>query len=210
MTACMHHHTSAPVHDSAPHSLVDVAEGALYCADQIFDLVHLLADNAHVDGILKRLHPVTAPATKPSKAAHHGRAAGDDLLAVGKILRLPDVPGAVDHAVMEPKGRVVGRDVKVAARIAGDGEVAGIVHAHAARGTDVLHRVLEGADVAAVLDEGHDVLCAAVSAAELVRNVTTQAARVVAVPISTRVTGRSRVDSHGERAESHCHAVALR
>lgn len=57
---------------------------------------------------------------------------------IRQILTLPDIPRAVDHAVVQPERRVAGRDVEVGAWVPGDGEVARWVHAVAG-----LHLVLE-------------------------------------------------------------------
>src|SRR4051812_8514768 len=101
-------------------SLIHVAEWTLDGADQLANLVSPGTHDAKVDRVAERL--------KPAAEAHHGGAAGDDLLAVGKVLALPNVPGSVDHSVMKPKGRVVGRDVEVTARVASNGEVASVMH----------------------------------------------------------------------------------
>lgn len=123
-------------------------------------------------------------------------------------MHLPDGPDAVDFAVVDPEGRVVGRGVEVTARVAGNGVVACRVDAHAAaEATGALHHVLEGGKVSAVLDQAEDVLGAEVAAREVVGDVTAEAARVASVAVGAGVTGRSRVDGGRDRAESYDHAV---
>jgi hypothetical protein len=151
--------------------------------------------------------------------AHHTRAASNDKLARLEVEALPDVPGAVDHGVVDVEGRVVGRGVEVTARVTRDGVVAGTVHAHdellltaageageaAAEAADRLHGILEAADVVGASDQADHVLRTQVLPGQDVGDVAAQAARVVAVAIGTRVARRSGVDdgSHGAEGDDH-------
>lgn len=104
--------------------------------------------------------------------------------------------------MVDPEGGIVGRGVKVAARVAGDGVVARAVDAHggAAEAAGALHDVLEGGQVLAGGDEAEDVLGAEVAAGEVVGDVAAEAAGVDAVAVGARVAGRGGVDGWGEGA----------
>ena len=134
-------------------SLVDIAERSINSAHERAHRQHSLLDVRYVN-IVRELG--NSPATK------HVGLARNDLHAVCQVLRLPDVPDAVDHAVQQPESRVTGRGVEVAARIGADGEVCRAMDTRAA-----LQCVLEGADSFAAGDQSGDLGCCCVSGGEI-------------------------------------------
>jgi hypothetical protein len=88
-------------------SLVNIAMRPRHRRNQILDHIRLPVNIEHLQ--IYHVRQLLRAAVEPD----HARPAGNDLLALVKVLRLPDVPGAVDHGVVEPKGWVAGGDVKV-------------------------------------------------------------------------------------------------
>lgn len=159
----------------SPLLLINIAKRPINSAHQLFDLPLLPIDihDIQIYHILERLRLPTA---------HHTRASRNNLLPVCKVLRLPDIPRAIDHAMVQPEGRVARRDVEVGPWVPGDCEVAAAVHAVLA-----LHVVLEGADVCGARDEGGDFGCRGVACCQVVGDVTFDAARVVAEAVRAGV-----------------------
>ncbi|KAL1840858.1 hypothetical protein VTK73DRAFT_3646 [Phialemonium thermophilum] len=180
-----------PLPNPGRRLLVHVAERPVHRAQQVADLVRLLGHDAQVHGVVERLGP---------PAAHHAGAPLHLHHAVGVVLRLPDGPHAVDHGVVQPEGRLVGRDVEVAARVARHGEVADAVDAGAA-----LHLVLERQDLRVPRDLLDDVRRLAVPRRQVVGDVAPDAPRVRAVPVGLRIPGGGRVGDgrHGSQIDGH-------
>lgn len=171
--------------------LVRVAERPVNGAHQLADRVGLVSNDAEVGGVVEALGAAAAEHAGAALHLHH---------AVGVVLPLPDGPDAVDHGVVQPEGRLVGRDVEVSARVARHGEVPDPVDASAA-----LHVVLEGLDRLVVLDLVHNVRRLAVPRAEVVGDVAPDAPRVGSVAVGLRVPGRGRPDysGHGPEVDGH-------
>lgn len=95
------------------------------------------------------------------------------------------------------ESRIAGRDVEIAGRVGGDRKMAGGVDAHRTAGK--LHSILERGDIRAVVYQTHDVLCACIPRGEVVRNISSQAPRIITKPIASRVLRRRRRDSRANR-----------
>ena len=134
-------------------SLVDIAERPINRTHERAHRVHLLIDVCYVN--------IVGQLGKSTSTEHVGLAR-NDLHAICQVLRLPDIPDAVDHAVQQPEGRVAGRVVEVATRVRADGEVCRAVHTRAA-----LQRVLEGADGFGAGDQSGDYGCCCVSGGQI-------------------------------------------
>lgn len=168
--------------------LIGIAERSIDRANQLLDLPLLPVDVEHlqINLVLQRLLPATAK---------HACSSSDDLLSLGEILYLPDVPGAINHGVVKPERRVTRRDVEIRAGIARDGEVAARVDA--VRG---LHRRLEGVDILRRGDERGDLGGRAVALSQVVGEVALDAAGVVTETVAAGVLRGCGVGHGSQRA----------
>lgn len=110
--------------------------------------------------------------------------AGNGVLTIFRISRLPAGPEAIGHAVVEEEERV-----------AADGVVAAAVDADVAAAGHALHVELEGCDVRAVLEQGGDGAGVGEDLRHVWVQVAFQAARVVG-----RVVGVEGRAGEGGRA----------
>lgn len=93
------------------------------------------------------VHEVVDGGVGARRLVEDGAGAGDLEGAGGGVAQvLPDPPGPVDLAVVQPEERVVGAVEDVAARVAAPGEVPGRVQAEVAVREVALQPVLEGPD----------------------------------------------------------------
>jgi len=118
--------------------------------------------------------------------------AGNGVLAILRIGRLPAGPDAIDHAVVEEEDGVAG--------VTADGVVAAAVDADVAAAGHALHVELEGGDVRAVLEQRGDGAGVGEGLRYVWVQVAFQAARVVG-----RVVGVEGRAGEGGRAEVHAH-----
>lgn len=139
-----------------------------------------------------------------SSTAEHARTARHLHHAVGIVLRLPDGPDTVDHGVVKPEGRLVRRDIKISAGVAGHGEMPNSVDAGA-----TLHMVLEGTDFSVGGDTRYNIARLSVPGAEVVGDVAADATRVGAVAVRSRVLGRCWLGNRGHRTEVDGHAFSI-
>jgi hypothetical protein len=153
--------------------LVTVAVGT---GEGVHDVAKSLVVGDEAEGdLVVKLHGVAG------RVVGKGGGAADDVLAAPDVKVLPDGPDAVDHAVVDEEDGVVGRGVEVlelrrsttepvSATVDTDGVVVVAV---------ALHELLEVLDVDHVEDELGDLLVGVVGAADVVVEVTGQAAAVV-------------------------------
>lgn len=85
------HHSPHPF-----HLLINIAKRSPNSANQVLNLIRLAINiqNLKIDIIFQALR---------LSSTHHTRAPSNDLLPISKVLRLPDVPRAIDHGVVEVK-----------------------------------------------------------------------------------------------------------
>ena len=121
--------------------------------------------------------------------------AGQLVVAALGVQVLPHPPGAVDLGVVEEEHGVARRDEDVAARVAGEGEVAGAVHAvHVGREV-ALQRGGEAAEVLGLRDEPEAVAVLGLPLRQVGDDVAPDAARVVAEPVAVgHVAGEGGAD----------------
>lgn len=135
-------------------------------------------------------HIVQLPQRSRRRPGNLGpQVAGDDVGPRRRVQVLPDPPRAINLGMVQPKDRVAGANVKVAAGVARDGEVAPTVHAQIAGGAVALEAVLEGGQIGGLCDEVGRVLVRGPAAAGLDRDVAAEAARVVRKQVAPLLGG---------------------
>lgn len=165
--------------------LVAVAVGAGEGVHEVAeDLV--VGDEAERNGV-GELHGVAG------RVVGEGRGTADDVLAAPDVEVLPDGPDVVDHAVVDKEDGVVGRRVEVlelrrtaAQPVATTVDTDGVVVVAVA-----LHELLEVLDVDHVEEQLSDVRVGVVGAADVVVEVTGQAAAVMVEVAFNVLVGRA-------------------
>ena len=87
------------------------------------------------------------------------------------------------------KGKVEGRKELTGSRVSADGKVSSAMYTVYSR----LHRILKGRDILRPRDERGNLLSRGVALCEIVRNVTPDAARIVAEAVTLGVLGYRNV-----------------
>lgn len=153
--------------------LVAVAVGAGEGVHEVAEGL-VVGDEAEGDHV-GELHGVAG------RVVGEGGGAADDVLAAVDVEVLPDGPDTVDHAVVDEEDGVVGAGVEVLELGGATTEpVAATVHTHGVVVVTVaLHELLEVLDIDHVEEQLGDVLVRVEAGADLVVEVTRQAAAVV-------------------------------